>query len=105
MRAICARGFATTPTAWPPREQPAAGERPVEDALVLRDITHTFGGVTVLNDLSLYVGRGEIVALVGHSGSGKSTLLRIIAGLERPQRGTVSIGGSEMHGRNWIVPT
>ncbi|MCM3755365.1 ATP-binding cassette domain-containing protein, partial [Bacillus licheniformis] len=43
---------------------------------------------TVLADVSLSVGRGEIVALIGPSGTGKSSLLRALAGLERPQSGT-----------------
>ncbi|MHA1553695.1 MAG: ABC transporter ATP-binding protein, partial [Alphaproteobacteria bacterium] len=51
------------------------------------------------------IGRGEIVALVGHSGSGKSTLLRIIAGLDRPQRGTVTIGGRQVFGSDGHIPT
>ena len=43
--------------------------------------------------VSIALGNGEIMALVGESGSGKTTLLRIIAGLEQPDEGIVSIGG------------
>ena len=53
---------------------------------------------TVLADVSLSVGRGEIVALIGPSGTGKSSLLRALAGLERPQSGTVSIDGTTLQG-------
>jgi putative ABC transport system ATP-binding protein len=47
----------------------------------------------VLRDVRLDVGAGEMVAIRGESGSGKSTLLNIIAGLERPDSGTVNVGG------------
>lgn len=50
-------------------------------------------GPLVLRDLSLSVERERIVAILGESGGGKSSLLRIVAGLERSERGTVRIGG------------
>ena len=50
----------------------------------------------VLRDVSLSVERGEFVAIVGSMGSGKSTLLSILAGLTRPDRGTVEIGGEPL---------
>src|SRR5262245_52512329 len=62
-------------------------------ALTLHGISKRFGAVSVLDNVSLDVQAGEFVALLGASGSGKSTLLRIIAGLEAPDRGDVSIGG------------
>jgi multiple sugar transport system ATP-binding protein len=62
-------------------------------ALTLHHISKRFGAVSVLDDVSLDVDGGEFVALLGASGSGKSTLLRIIAGLERPDAGTVQIAG------------
>jgi ABC-type Fe3+/spermidine/putrescine transport system ATPase subunit len=60
-------------------------------ALDLRDVTKRFGATPVLENLSLQVGRGEYVTLLGPSGSGKSTLLRIIAGFETPDDGAVLI--------------
>ncbi len=50
-------------------------------------------GVLALQDVSISVGQSEFVALLGPSGCGKSTLLRLVASLERPTEGTVSIGG------------
>ncbi len=61
----------------------------------LEDITKAFGTRRVLRGLSLDAGPGEVVAVTGANGSGKSTLLKIVAGLTRPSRGTVRIGGIE----------
>jgi len=60
--------------------------------LTLRDISKSFGAVSVLRDVSLEAQHGEFVTLLGPSGCGKSTLLRIIAGLEPQDAGTVAIG-------------
>jgi thiamine transport system ATP-binding protein len=64
--------------------------------LDVTDVTVAFGERTVLDRCSLHVDRGEIVALLGPSGSGKSTLLRVIAGLVRPDAGTVAIDGHDV---------
>jgi peptide/nickel transport system ATP-binding protein len=74
-----------------------------EPVITLRDIAKTFavGGMRhraslhALRRVSLTVGRGESVALVGESGCGKSTLLRVIAGLERPTGGTVTLADAQ----------
>src|SRR5262249_54486161 len=58
-----------------------------------------FGTFTALDDVSVSVEAGSLTALLGPSGSGKSTLLRVIAGLERPDAGTVSISGVDVTGR------
>lgn len=72
-------------------------------ALGLQNISRRFGRTTALNDLSLDIGDGEIVCLVGHSGCGKSTLLRIIAGIEAPDEGTVRMHGEEVAGASGFV--
>jgi putative ABC transport system ATP-binding protein len=52
--------------------------------------------VHVLKDIDLNIGRAEAFGLVGPSGSGKSTLLMVMAGLERPDSGTVTVAGEEL---------
>ena len=57
----------------------------------VKNISKAFDGREVLRDVSFTVNQGECVALTGASGSGKTTLLRIIAGLERPDSGSVYV--------------
>src|SRR5579872_379255 len=52
--------------------------------------------VHILRDISLNIGRGEAVALLGPSGSGKSTLLMVMSGLERPDSGAVQVAGEDL---------
>jgi iron(III) transport system ATP-binding protein len=59
----------------------------------LRTVAKRFGGTPVLTDVDLAVPSGSITAVLGPSGSGKTTLLRLIAGFERLDSGTITIGG------------
>ncbi len=64
--------------------------------LVVEGLVKRFGTRTVLDGLGLHVAAGEYVAIVGESGSGKSTLLNLIAGLEQPDTGSVTIDGADI---------
>lgn len=64
--------------------------------LELRGIRKTFPGFTALHDLDLVIPAGSFFALLGPSGCGKTTTLRIVAGLERPTAGSISIGGKDV---------
>ena len=73
--------------------------------IIVEGITKRFGSLPVVEGVGFDVRDGEFVAIVGPSGCGKSTLLNIIAGFERPDRGTVTIDGVRRTGpsRNGIM--
>jgi len=62
------------------------------DVVTLGHVTRAYGPRTVLSGVSLVIERAERVALIGPNGAGKSTLLRVLAGRDRPTRGTASLG-------------
>src|SRR5260370_31505318 len=62
--------------------------------LIADHISHRFGVLEVLDDVSFTVGAGEVVAIVGPSGCGKSTLLSILGGLLQPSRGAAELRGA-----------
>jgi putative ABC transport system ATP-binding protein len=70
--------------------------------VVARDVTRRYGegatAVDALRGVSLDVGKGQLVAVMGPSGSGKSTLMHTLAGLDSPTGGTVTIAGTEITG-------
>jgi simple sugar transport system ATP-binding protein len=66
----------------------------------LRNISKSFAGAPALIDVSLSLGQGEILGLLGDNGAGKSTLLRIMAGNFPPDRGTIYFEGEEIRFRN-----
>ena len=65
-----------------------------DSILELKDLSHSYDGSEIsLKNISLIVNKAEKVSVLGPSGSGKSTLLRLIAGLEKPYSGTITIQG------------
>jgi sulfate transport system ATP-binding protein len=67
-------------------------------SITIRGVARRFGDFTALDDVSVEIPSGSLTALLGPSGSGKSTLLRVIAGLERPDGGSVEIDGRDATG-------
>jgi iron(III) transport system ATP-binding protein len=73
--------------------------------LGLEHVSKSYGSVRAARDLRLAAQPGELLTVIGPSGCGKSTVLRLIAGLERPDAGSVSIDGDEVAGpRSWVQP-
>ena len=64
--------------------------------LKISKLSKSFGSTSVFHDVTLSLGAGEFVALVGESGVGKSTLLNCIAGLDQADSGTVVVGGQDL---------
>ena len=64
-----------------------------ENILRLEDITMQFGGVVAVNNLSLEVNQGEIVALIGPNGAGKTTAFNVVTGVYQPTNGRVAFQG------------
>jgi len=81
-------------------------------SLILDTIAASYGARTVLRGISLTLRQGEVLVISGANGSGKSTLLRLLCGLQRPTRGTVTyeVGGTPMapaevrHLLGWVAP-
>jgi len=75
-----------------------AGQDRTESVVDIEDLHKSFGSQMVLDGITLAVGRGETLAVLGRSGSGKSVLLRLIIGLQRPDSGSVRIHGRDIAG-------
>ncbi len=86
---------------WGPRGTAAAT---FAARLSFENITHVYGDLEAVRDVSLELAPGEIVCLLGPSGCGKTTLLRIAAGVERPQSGRILLNGSEIASASAFVP-
>ncbi|KQV21808.1 MULTISPECIES: ABC transporter ATP-binding protein [unclassified Kitasatospora] len=77
-----------------PRSPSAAAGTPVDDRIEVTGVRYAYdGGPDVLHGVELTVRPGERIAVVGPSGSGKTTLSRLLAGMDRPRTGSVTVGG------------
>lgn len=72
--------------------EPFCEDRPV--LLAIRDLRVSYGIIGALDNVSLEVGHGEILSIIGANGAGKSTLLKSITGLVRPASGTIDLDGT-----------
>jgi ABC-type sugar transport system ATPase subunit len=70
----------------------------VEPAVVVDRVTKRFGGITAVNNVSFILAPGEVVALVGENGAGKSTLKNLLAGIVKPDSGSIVVNGAEISG-------
>ena len=72
--------------------------------LAVETLSRAFGGRQVVDEVSLSIEAGRVMCLLGPSGCGKSTTLRMIAGVERPDRGRIAIDGAEVFGPGHVLP-
>lgn len=89
-----------------PVEISDASKRPKENVLHVENVTMQFGGVVAVNNLSLDINRGEIVALIGPNGAGKTTAFNVITGVYEATNGRVQFNGDtilENHPRGKMV--
>jgi spermidine/putrescine transport system ATP-binding protein len=77
-------------------EDPALADQTSYDGLVLSKLARHYGSFTAVNDLDLEVPRGSFFALLGPSGCGKTTTLRMVAGLETPSSGSITLAGNDI---------
>jgi simple sugar transport system ATP-binding protein len=75
-----------------------AGQDTSGVAVELRHVSKSFGGVQVLDDVSMELRRGEVLGLVGDNGAGKSTLIKIITGIHEPDSGDLLFAGNPVRG-------
>jgi simple sugar transport system ATP-binding protein len=82
--------------------EPATASDPgsTPDAIRAENIRKRFGVVTALEDVSLRLGRGEVLGLIGDNGAGKSTLIKILTGFHRPDSGRIFVHGEEVQLRS-----
>ena len=70
-----------------------------ENVLHIEHLTMRFGGVVAVNDLSMDINQGEIVALIGPNGAGKTTAFNMVTGVYQPTEGRISLSGKDITGK------
>ena len=70
----------------------------MDNTLALTNVSLAFGGLQVLNDVSLSLERGELLALIGPNGAGKTSILNCISGIYRPSSGRIGFAGRQLTG-------
>jgi branched-chain amino acid transport system ATP-binding protein len=90
----------------------ASDERRPGETLRASSVSRSFDGVQALHDVTLEVGRGEVLGLIGPNGAGKSTLVNVLSGFDRPDEGRVELGEQDVtrwsphrRGRNGLART
>jgi simple sugar transport system ATP-binding protein len=78
-----------------PQEAGDPGPAP-DDVLRAEHISKRYGAVTALRDVTLHLGRGEVLGLIGDNGAGKSTLLKIFCGFQQPDSGRIIVNGDDV---------
>ncbi len=73
---------------------------PQQLRLVIRNVIKAFPGVRAVDDVSVEVRRGEVMALIGENGAGKSTLMHLVAGVYKPDSGTIALDGTSIASLN-----
>jgi branched-chain amino acid transport system ATP-binding protein len=73
-----------------------ASERETQADLEIRNLSLSFGGIKALQDISLHVHTGELVAVIGPNGAGKTSLLNCITGYYKPQKGQIIFNGKDI---------
>ena len=61
-----------------------------------REVSFDYGARTVLHGISLTIGEGDFVGVIGSNGAGKSTLIKVLSGVLRPSQGVVTLNGVDM---------
>jgi simple sugar transport system ATP-binding protein len=71
-----------------------------DDVLRVEHLAKRFGAVTALRDVSIHLGKGEVLGLIGDNGAGKSTLIKILSGFHQPDAGRIFLEGEEVSMRS-----